>query len=390
MRKRPLAHLEFNTENLIESFMSQAKLQGVSGKVRVLSMEKLKENENTVTYLLKTTLGPYHVKIPNPRNFANRIYPEIALHGLLVAERMSEREGHEHSPFCSFVVSNGQSWGIPKLPEESVVCQIARYAPGKSFFEVVHGKAGKRTKITQDGEAHLRQVIRHVKRIHAARYYPEAYNHFERPHGYIAAYWEDLATAAYSEQRRKSIAGEVDLVSSMYNMYLRTLVQKRSNQLCYDTAHPMLPVEIETEFYGNLLRLIPKWANRFDRLRRTHGDFWWMNAQKTKKGWVLIDNSKFPWGDPALDVAWWTEEYRWKYYQEKDTNWRDWYELFISIYQEGDHDPELLEAMCPGISLKSLVKLNPRYSENSDIEAAVKYRDNIAHILREGKACWLD
>jgi|GEM_PF-6884913 len=390
MRKL-VAHSEFNIEDFKKSFLKQASAEGLGNKIKIINIQEHKRNANTVTYVLETTIGTFHVKIPNPENFTNRIYPEIALHGLLVAERMSRREGQPHSPFCSFVQSGKDTWSVPKIPEESVVCQISWYAPGRSFLEVVHGKGGVNAAITSEKERHLRTVITELKKIHAMRYYPEAFNHSgKRKAHLISTYWEDIATAAFSPKKKAEILDEVSLVSSIYNTYLETIIQKRVHQLSFDKPHPIVTREIETELYQNTLRIASVFSNRFDRLRRAHGDFWWMNASLTTQGWILIDHSKFPWADSALDVAWWCEEYRWKYYQTGNNVWKDWYKLFIEIYQENEPDSELQTAMCPGISLKSLVKLNPKYSGKWNPDGAQKYLNNIRAILQESQAHWTE
>jgi thiamine kinase-like enzyme len=104
------------------------------------------------------------------------------------------------------------------------------------------------------------------------------------------------------------------------------------------------------------------------KLACLHGDFWGANFYfKTDGSSWVIDYSRIPYGDPAIDVGWWISQYIWLYIKTKKTLYKQLLKFFLDDYISISADLEIKERLPAVIALMMIINISPRlYPMNKD------------------------
>jgi thiamine kinase-like enzyme len=186
-----------------------------------------------------------------------------------------------------------------------------------------------------------------------------------------------------------------DKLKAVYDDGLRNMLINPELSIMMLSEFPIdykiLDLEGQKEMISLMYENIKACMGRFDRLTALHGDFWGANIFFKDNGDLfVIDFSRMPWGDPAIDVGWFTSEYLWYYHLTRNKYFKDLTETWFKIYEEKSGDKEIRKFMPLVIGWLGIVRIYPRWFPDHDLKIATGFINHIKKILRKKEFIWND
>jgi thiamine kinase-like enzyme len=289
-------------------------------------------------------------------------FPERQAMTLMVSNGMGHRAAGTNPPPVGVIVLNeDERIMLPEFDEKTQVFHLQEFGgTGTSYSSLLEGKEHKTTVDDEDKEQ-LNKIADELVSIHSVKY--------------ISSDHERL-NAIYNDGIR----------NMLIHPELSTMVLSE-----FPDDYAVLNLEEQKELIGLMYENIKAWMNRGDRLTALHGDFWGANIFFRDDGSIfVIDFSRIPWGDPAIDAGWFIAQFLWKYHETGNSYWKDMVEAWLTIYQEKSRDKELRKALPLVIGWTGIVQVYPRWFPNINVEVGRKYMDHVREILKNKEFIWKD
>jgi len=289
-------------------------------------------------------------------------FPERQISSFMVGHAMSKRAGNNPAPIGVVVTSEGKEVLLPEIDHSTKVYHIQEFGHKNSisYSKIIEKNILKKA-VDGEDRGQLEKIADILVKIHSIKY-PSSDK-------------KEL-TAVYDDGIRSILTNpELSI----------TFLSKFPND------YEILDLEGQKEMISLMYENIKAWVGRYDRLTALHGDFWGSNIffGEENKCWI-IDFSRIPWGDPAIDVGWFISEYLWYYHLTGNQYFRELAETWLSIYEKKSGDKELRRAMPLVIGWLAIARTSPVFSPVINVPAAKKFVLHVIDILRKKEFFWND
>ncbi len=289
-------------------------------------------------------------------------FPERKAMTLMVSDGMGKRAG-DGNPRALGVITHSGSSGVflPELSEESELYHLQEFGGvGTSYSQILEHNANKEAVDDADRQQ-LGAIAGALVKIHATKH-------------------------PVTDRKR---------LDAVYNDGLRSMLTHPELSIMVLSEFPadysILDLEGQKEVIGLMYENIRAWMGRGDRMTALHGDFWGANIFFREDGSLfIIDFSRIPWGDPAIDAGWFIAQLLWKYHETQNPYFRELTEAWLSIYQEKSGDTELRKALPLVIGWTGIVQIYPRWFPSLDVDVGKRFIRHIKTILRTKEFVWSD
>lgn len=140
----------------------------------------------------------------------------------------------------------------------------------------------------------------------------------------------------------------------------------------------LLPEDAQKELIGLMYTTIRRWHGRGDRVRALHGDFWGGNIFiRPDDSVYVIDFSRAPWGDPALDVGWFISPILWLYHETGNVYYRELIDMWFRFYVEKTGDKEIYEAVVLVMGWVGVINVYPRFFSDRNTPQGKQFMKHI-------------
>lgn len=289
-------------------------------------------------------------------------FPERKAMTLMVSTAMGQRAGEGNPlPIGVIVVNDEDGVVLPELNEQSEIYHLQEFGgTGKSYSSILSQNSNKNS-VDEEDEKQLSAIADALVKIH---------------------------TIKHSSQDRKQI-------DAIYNDGIRNMLTHPELFTMvlseFPSDYPILDLEGQKELISLVYENMKTWMGRGDRLTALHGDFWGANIFfREDKSLFIIDFSRIPWGDPAIDAGWFTAEYLWKYHETGNPYFKQLTETWLNVYEQKSGDHEVRKAMCLVMGWVGIVQVYPRWFPNLDVEVGRKFMAHIKKILKHKEFVWND
>lgn len=287
-------------------------------------------------------------------------FPERQVMNLMVSNGMGERSvGKNPNPVGVVVKNNNESVMLPYVDDSTKMYHIQEFRNiGKSYSSILEVNSNKASTDEEDRKQ-LSVIADSLIKIHSI----------------------------------KHNSTNKDRLNAIYNDGIRNVLTHPELSVMVLSEFPedykILDLKSQQEIISLMYENIKKWIGRGDRLTALHGDFWGANIFLNSEGDVsLIDFSRIPWGDPAIDVGWFLAEYLWKYHETGNIYFKELTEMWLDVYQEKSGDKDLRKAIPLAIGWIGIVRVYPRWFPNIDVETGKKFINHIIKILKHHEFIW--
>jgi thiamine kinase-like enzyme len=289
-------------------------------------------------------------------------FPERKIASLLISNGMSNR-AKNHPATLGVIVSNeGELAILPEVKETTEVYHLQEFegAESTSYKSILEKNIGKKV-VDDEDRKQLNTIADTLVKIHSTKH-PTGDSHHQ--------------VAMYNDGIRNVLTN-----SELSMMFLA----KCPND------YEILDIDSQKEMISLMYENIKHWMCRSDRLVALHGDFWGSNIFFRKDGscWV-IDFSRIPWGDPAIDVGWFISQYLFYYHSTGNPYFRELTETWISIYEEKSGDKELRKALPLALGWSGIISVSPDAYPNLDVAMGKRFIAHIKKILKQKEFVWED
>lgn len=289
-------------------------------------------------------------------------YTERQVMSLLVSNGMAERAGGENPrPIGVLVVNEDQGTILPSITHDTKVFHIQEYGgTGKSYSTILEESIHK-TCVDEEDRMLLSDIADALLKIHSVQH--PSPDPAER--------------------------------NAVYNDGIRSILLQPELSLMvlleFPKDYQILDFKGQKEMVSLMYDNLQDWQWRGDRLTALHGDFWGANIFFRDDGSIfIIDFSRIPWGDPAIDVGWFISQMIWYYHATGNRYFRDLADTWLQIYEEKSGDSELKSAITLAIGWVGIVQIYPKFFPDIDIELGKRFIEHIMHILRKKEFVWMD
>lgn len=289
-------------------------------------------------------------------------YPERQVMSLMVSNGMGERAGGNNpAPIGVLVLNEDQGTILPSITHDTRVFHIQEYGgTGKSYSKILDENKNKTT-VDEEDVVLLSEIADALLAIHGVTH----------------------------------PSGNREELDSIYNDGIRSILLQPELSIMvlaeFPSDYAILDLEGQKEIISLMYENVKSWQNRGDRLTALHGDFWGANIFFREDGSIfIIDFSRIPWGDPAIDVGWFTSEMIWQYHATGNRYYRELADTWLRIYQEKSGDAELHKAVTLAIGWVGIVQIYPKFFPDIDVDLGRRFIEHILFILRKGEFGWMD
>jgi thiamine kinase-like enzyme len=289
-------------------------------------------------------------------------FPESKAMTLMVSNGMERRAAGQNPLPVGVIVTEGtEGVVLPELTENSKVYHLQEFGgTGVSYSNLLEKNSGK-TAVDDEDRRQLNAIADALTSIHFV----------------------------------KHPSKDKEQLNSIYNDGIRNMLIHPELSLMalseFPSDYEVLNLEEQKEFIGLMYENIKSWMNRGDRLTALHGDFWGANIFfREDDSLFIIDFSRIPWGDPAIDVGWFTSELLWRYNRTGSSYFKELIEEWLRIYEEKTGDTEIRKALPIMLGWSGIVQIYPRWYPDLNIEAGKKFINHIREILKHKELIWLD
>lgn len=284
-------------------------------------------------------------------------FPERKLASLLVSDSMGKRqEGHPQP--IGVIVSTGEKEGfIPSITHETDIYHIQEFEDaGISYWNKLNERRTKQ-EIDETDRTEIASIISYIAKVHAIRH------PLTDP--------EELKLI-YNDSLRSSLTHPETTLSFLHKL---------------GADHPFLPLERQKMYMGLMWDIIHTRKDRFDRLTALHGDFWGGNLFFKADGSVwVIDYSRMPWGDPAVDVGHWMSQYLRIYHETENEYFKNLGEYFIQEYIRVTGDNEIRNHLA--LELGTMGSIYLSFTPHPSEQVEQSFLDAIIESMRTNTFVW--
>lgn len=288
-------------------------------------------------------------------------FPERQIMTLMVSDGMGKRTKNKPASIGVIIDSeNNEGIILPEIDDSTKIYHLQEFSDGESisYSEILRKNISKKEVGEED-----------IKQLNA-----------------IADILVKIHSVKHSSNDKKRL-------TAIYNDGIRnTLIHPELSIMAlseFPIDYEVLDLEGQKEIISLMYGNIKEWTGRHDRLSALHGDFWGANIffGENEKPWV-IDFSRIPWGDPAIDVGWFIAENLWYYNLTGNDYFKDLAEKWLDIYQEKTGDTEVRKALPLILGWTGIVQVYPRFFPDIDVEVGKKFISHIKEILRRKELFW--
>ncbi len=331
-----------------------------TGKPVTLSkIEKIGGGYHSEGFKLSTTDSKdYFIKYVRSHDLGFE-FPERHILSLMVSDGMGRRANNRPASL-GVVVQNEQGEIIlPEITDSTNVYHLQEFSEiGISYSEILEKNFNKKT-IDNEDIKQLNAIADALIKIHRIKHHSDNKNQLK------AIYDDGLRNMLINPELSVMALSEFPVDYNILNLN----GQKQMISLMYENIKARM--------------------GRHDRLSALHGDFWGTNIFLTDNDEVfLIDFSRIPWGDPAIDVGWFIDEYLWYYHLTGNRYFRDLIELWFNLYEEKSGDREIRKFVPLVIGWIGIVRVYPRLFPDLDVKNAKNFLNHIKKILKKKEFIW--
>jgi thiamine kinase-like enzyme len=288
-------------------------------------------------------------------------FPERQIMSLMTSNGMGKRTKNNPAPIGIIIQNKKEEFILPEITVDTKVYHLQEFAGnGTSYSSIISEKINKKV-VDKEDKKQLNAIADALIKIHSVK---------------------------HSSKNKKELRAIYD--DSLRNMLTHP---ELSMTLLSDFPenHKILDINGQKEIISLMYENIKNCMGRYDRLTAIHGDFWGTNIFFKDDGKLfIIDFSRIPWGDPAIDVGWFISEFLWNYHSTKNTYFKYLIEEWFRIYERKTGDKEIRKFMPLVIGWLGIVRIFPRWFPNNDIQTAKRYIGHIKKILRKKEFIWND
>ncbi len=327
----------------------------------IISFDKAGSGYHSEGYKLSSSNGKtYFLKYVRSHDLGFE-FPERQVASLLISNGMTERASKYVRPVGVVVLNEDEEVILPRITPSTKVLHIQEFAGiGTSYSEILARNSNKKFVDDEDREQ-LQSIADELVKIHSVK-------HPSKDKKILSAVYDD------------------GLRAMLTNPELSLMVLSE-----FPSDYKVLDIEGQKEVISLMYENIKAWMGRSDRLTALQGDFWGANIFfKDDKRIFIIDFSRIPWGDPAIDAGWFLAEYLWNYHATGNKYYRELTEDWLDIYEKKSGDKEIRKAICLVLGWIGIVQIYPRWYPNLDVEKGTKFINHIKEILKRKEFFWND
>jgi thiamine kinase-like enzyme len=346
-------------ESINLSQLSRLATKKTGENIEFKTIEKVGSGYHSDGYKLTASNGKsYFLKHVRSHDLGFE-YPERKISSLMVSTGMGKRTENNPAPIGVVVLDEDNEAMLPEISHTAKIFHLQEFGgTGTSYSKILEKNLDK--KIVDDADRK-----------------------------YLSA----IADALLKIHKTKHPAQDKEQLTAVYNDGLRNMLIHPELSMMVLSEFPndykILDLEGQKEIIGLMFENIKAWMGRSDRLTALHGDFWGANIFfREDESLFLIDFSRIPWGDPAIDVGWFIAQYLWYYHLTGNDYFRELTETWLDIYEKKSGDHEIRKALPLVIGWTGIVQVYPRWFPNLDIKVGTKFIAHIKKILKEGKFVW--
>jgi len=280
---------------------------------------------------------------------------------LMVSNGMEQRAGGHGNPVGVIIMNGANELILPDIEKNTKVFHLQMFAGTGVSYSSILAKNVEKKEVDDEDKRQLSIIADELVKIHSVKHPATDSKHL---------------TAVYDDGLR----------SVLTNPELSVMVLSE-----FPKDNPILDLNGQKEIIGLMYENIKAWMGRSDRLTALHGDFWGANIFfKDDGGIFIIDFSRIPWGDPAIDVGWFMAQYLWYYHLTGNKYFKDITETWLKIYEEKSGDKEIRKAIPLVLGWTGIVQIYPRWFPNIDVKVGRKFISHIIEILKQKELIWKD
>jgi len=339
--------------NLLLEKFSILLTERLGRKMVIVSVEKIQGGFEAEAFLLVSSSGEkFFVK-----KMLNGLFPENNLHNLLVSHSMMNRSNVSNNSIGVALVVNEELILTPDSLKE--VYQIQHYEDlhSENYFEKLK-KYADLGDINEEIVSDTKEIADLLVRIHSTKI--EEFNQDEKKRLYNRSLESVLATPG------------------MFFFFLNT----------FNADNKIFPKTEHSEYVSLMVNKMNLYINSENRLRVLHGDFWGTNLHKKAGGWYAVDYSRFPFGEPAIDVASFLAQYLWLYHESGNEIYKKIGEVFLNEFENISGDKDIRKFITFPLGLYGMIWITPEFYPDLDKKIASKFFGTIWKNLKSKEFCW--
>ncbi|MFH1662150.1 MAG: phosphotransferase [Candidatus Falkowbacteria bacterium] len=286
-------------------------------------------------------------------------FPERHIMSLMISNGMGQRAKNNPASIGVIIQNETGEIMLPEITDSTKIFHIQEFAgTGKSYSSLLCENINKKS-IDENDKKQLNAISDELIKIHSVKHPSKD---------------KDKLKAVYDDGLRNMLISPELSIMALSE---------------FPSDYKILDLEGQKEIISLMYENIKACMGRFDRLTALHGDFWGANIFFKDDGCLfIIDFSRIPWGDPAIDVGWFTSEFLWYYHFTGNRYFRDLTETWLNIYEKKSGDKEIRKFMPLVIGWLGIVRVYPRWSPNHDIKIATQFINHIKKVLRKKEFIW--
>lgn len=325
------------------------------------SIEKVGEGYHSDGFKLTASNGKiYFLKYVRSNDLGFE-FPERKIMSLMVSNEMGLRAKNDPAPTGVIVMNEHGDTIMPDLTHTTEVYHLQEYKGSSTGYSNIIQKNKHKTKVDSEDIKQLEAIADLILKVHSVKHPTKDKKHL---------------TALYNDGIR----------SVLTHPELAIMVLSE-----FPDDYKVLNLEGQKQIISLMFENIKVWMGRYDRLTALHGDFWGANILfKDDETPFLIDFSRIPWGDPAIDVGWFLAEFIWNYHETGNPYFKEITETWLNIYEKKSGDKEVRKAICLILGWIGIVQIYPRWYPKLDVKIGTKFITHIMDILKKKEFFWND
>lgn len=331
-------------------------------KVEFTQVEKIGSGYHSDGFKLSSSDGRYFFLKYIKSHDLGFEFPERQVMTLMVSNAMGARShGDNPAPIGVIVFDDNGGAFLPEMGGSSKVYHLQEFGGSGMSYSAILEQNSQNASVTDEDQSQLSAIADALISIHSTK---------------------------HSAKDRKQL-------DAIYNDGIRSVLTHPELSIMVLSEFPedyaVLDLKGQKEIISLMYENIKSWMGRGDRLTALHGDFWGANIFFRQDGSLfVIDFSRIPWGDPAIDVGWFIAQFLWKYHETRNPYFKELTEAWLRIYQEKSGDVELRKALPLVLGWTGIVQIYPRWFPTLDIDVGQRFIEHIKEILRRKEFIWND